>query len=336
MKLKIELASLERERQKEALQMQKEQLELQKQQVELQREREREQAALKQEALQMKEREAALQREGEHEVLLMKEREATLQREALQLHKNNSSSNLNTRRNKPNFNTKPLKNKPPLLKSNDFVIEEVQATDDSHDVSHPVLMTRAQATLPQPAVLQDSQSLPPNLTMLEFCKPNAPLFKAPLMQVPVSSEPFSPSINNHDEPLSKTSSGNVHISNIPYSTNRFSTAVSVQNSTAANVMKHLRNQCPQCGHTQESQSKCDIFSNNLFTIIKFYKVFQEQPVGSVTHCPSNKAPKCVTHGNGSDSTNLLLEGTNGCSKEERFNCIWDQPREAVVDKLRDL
>ncbi|XP_069176308.1 MAP7 domain-containing protein 1-like [Procambarus clarkii] len=72
MKLKIELSTLERERQKKTLQIQKEQLALQKQQAELQREREKEQLEFQRE----REREQLeLQREREQEALKVRERE---------------------------------------------------------------------------------------------------------------------------------------------------------------------------------------------------------------------------------------------------------------------
>ncbi|XP_069184147.1 uncharacterized protein [Procambarus clarkii] len=78
MKLKIELSTLDRERQKKTLKIQKEQLALQKKQAELQREREKEQLEFQRE----REREQLeLQREREQEALKVRERERKLQRE---------------------------------------------------------------------------------------------------------------------------------------------------------------------------------------------------------------------------------------------------------------
>ncbi|XP_069184701.1 uncharacterized protein [Procambarus clarkii] len=92
-------------------------------------------------------------------------------------------------------------------------------------------------------------------------------------KVPVSSEPFSHTIN-YDEPLSQTSLGNGPVYTIPCSTIRYSTALSVQNSMAANVVKHLGKQCPQYGHLQESQNKCDTISHDRCKTIYASKVLE--------------------------------------------------------------
>ncbi|XP_069174708.1 protein enabled homolog [Procambarus clarkii] len=78
MKLKIELSTLERERQKITLKIQKEQLALQKKQAELQREREKEQLEFQ---LEREREQLELQREREQEALKVRERERELQRE---------------------------------------------------------------------------------------------------------------------------------------------------------------------------------------------------------------------------------------------------------------
>nr|XP_045586538.1 uncharacterized protein LOC123748393 [Procambarus clarkii] len=126
-----------------------------------------------------------------------------------------------------------------------------------------------------PGMIRDIKHLVKNCHMSQMTgKPNAPLLKAPLIQVPVSSEPFSHTINC-DELLSQTGSGNGPLCSIPCSTPRYSTAVSVQNSTAANVVKHLEKQCPQYGHRQKSHNKCDtISSNDLSTTTNITKVLE--------------------------------------------------------------
>ncbi|XP_069193303.1 retrovirus-related Pol polyprotein from transposon 412 [Procambarus clarkii] len=126
-----------------------------------------------------------------------------------------------------------------------------------------------------PGMIRDIKHLVKNCHMSQMTgKPNAPLLKAPLIQVPVSSEPFSHTINC-DKPLSQTGSGNGPLCSIPCSTPRYSTAVSVQNSTAANVVKHLEKLCPQYGHRQKSHNKCDtISSNDLSTTTNITKVLE--------------------------------------------------------------
>ncbi|XP_069182162.1 uncharacterized protein [Procambarus clarkii] len=172
MKLKLELSTLERERQKKTLKIQKEQLALQKKQAELQREREKEQLEFQRE----REREQLeLQREREQEALKIRERERKLQREHAE---KQAAIALQNRRKELDLETTHHTQRKEAEANLQFVKEEIQATDDSDDVSHPVLVTtRAQSVLPQPAALsasavpQDSRSLPPSLTMLEFHAP---------------------------------------------------------------------------------------------------------------------------------------------------------------------
>ncbi|XP_069175668.1 putative uncharacterized protein DDB_G0271982 [Procambarus clarkii] len=81
MKLKLELAKIEREQQKEALQQQKEALQIKKDEAAIKKEEQECEAALEKEALQRKEREVAIQREREREQLEARKRHLEMQRE---------------------------------------------------------------------------------------------------------------------------------------------------------------------------------------------------------------------------------------------------------------
>ncbi|XP_069191745.1 putative uncharacterized protein DDB_G0271982 [Procambarus clarkii] len=185
-KLKLELAKIEREQQKEALQIKREEAALKKE------EQEREAA--------LKERETALHRERERVKLETRKRHLEMQREhdkkqgdmalacrqqeltletthhtqrqqataSLPVSVNVSHANKCGKAQYKSYSETPKPKPTPPMSA------EVQESDE---VSPPVLVTtRAQAARPQPAastttaVPQDPQNLPPNLTMLDFRK----------------------------------------------------------------------------------------------------------------------------------------------------------------------